>query len=88
MGNDPLDQEVYKPLFDLFFEITGKPGKRLIFKVIFPLIWEQVQRLQDHKKQDITEGKPSLVVAYEKYGDLSRAEELARNAGQPFKIES
>ena len=63
-GNGPLDKEVYKPLFDLFFEITGKPGRRLLYKEVFPLVWGQVQRLEVMEKSKSTQGKPSLVVAY------------------------
>ena len=85
-GEGPLDREVYQPLFDLFFEITAKPGERPMFKEVFPLVWDQVQRLKDVEKHDVTKGKPSLVVAYEKYGDLNRAKELARYARQPFKV--
>lgn len=85
-GDVLLSKEVYKPLFDIFFEITAKPGRRPIFKEVFPLVWDQVQRLKNEQKQDVKNGRPSLVVAYEKYGDLDRAKELAKYAGQPFKV--
>lgn len=85
-SEEPLDMESYRTLTDFFTDKTAAKGKKPILKDLFPVVWEIQQRLVKAPVKMKSQGKPSLVVAYEQYGDLGKERELAYEAGQPFRV--
>lgn len=81
-----LDMESYGPLTDFFTDKTALSGRKPILKTLFPIVWEVQQRLVKTPAKMKSQGKPSLVAAFEQYGDLGRERELAYEAGQPFRV--
>lgn len=82
----PLDMDVYASLIDNFMNANAPDEGKPISKDLFPLVWSVQQRLVKMplpRKRDL---KPSLVTAYEEYGDLTKERELANEAGQPFRV--
>ena len=79
----PFDEETYAPFLDQYFDFADKGGPEIGF--FAEALWVKVNcaKRPEPKKHD---NKPSLVAAYEQYGDLGKERELARGAKQPFGV--